>query len=288
MGSASASSTLVPVVVLNIQHRHTTATPLSLIFPSNRYAANSSHFLSDGVSFWWNDEGETDWFTYHWWNTAQGKEWEVAQPGERQFSLNRAFTPGMQRLVATVWSGDGQDCSHQMVLKFLDRGASYSTCDMRDDGDVSGTVLVRQYQNAVFLPLMRVHQMHGLPRFPFLWGDKAHQDAFRGALNTRYAFLPHLYSLGHRLYAQSVPIARRASDIDGTFPRDCGSVGAKTCQSIGTYMVGDSLLPGDSDLIERISNNDPNAYTIAFPPGNWFPFNTSGSPAVIGPQTKVR
>ena len=109
------------------------------------YAANSSHFLSDGVSFWWNDEGETDWFTYHWWNTAQGKEWEVAQPGERQFSLNRAFTPGMQRLGATVWSGDGQDCSHQMVLKFLDRGASYSTCDMRDDGDVSGTVLVRQY-----------------------------------------------------------------------------------------------------------------------------------------------
>ena len=69
----------------------------------------------------------------------------MAQPGERQFSLNRAFTPGMQRLGATVWSGDGQDCSHQMVLKFLDRGASYSTCDMRDDGDVSGTVLVRQY-----------------------------------------------------------------------------------------------------------------------------------------------
>ena len=26
------------------------------------YAAQIEHFLPDGVDFWWNDEGETQWF----------------------------------------------------------------------------------------------------------------------------------------------------------------------------------------------------------------------------------
>ena len=46
-------------------------------------------------------------------------------------------------------------------------------------------VLVRQYWNAVFMPIMRVHAMHGVPRFPYLWGGTEHQAAFRAALNTR-------------------------------------------------------------------------------------------------------
>lgn len=36
--------------------------------------------------------------------------------------------------------------------------------------------------------------MHGVPRFPFLWGGEAHQAAFRKALDVRYAFLPFMYA----------------------------------------------------------------------------------------------
>ena len=38
---------------------------------SDWYIANHEHFLRDGIDYWWNDEGETQWFTYQWWNEAQ-------------------------------------------------------------------------------------------------------------------------------------------------------------------------------------------------------------------------
>ena len=36
-----------------------------------------------------------------------------------------------------------------------------------------------------YRPIMRVHQMHGVPRFPWLWGGDEHQAAFRSALEAR-------------------------------------------------------------------------------------------------------
>ena len=38
------------------------------------YIRGHTHFLEDGMDFWWNDEGETQWFTYYWWNLAQQQE----------------------------------------------------------------------------------------------------------------------------------------------------------------------------------------------------------------------
>ena len=35
------------------------------------YASQMSHFLSDGVDFWWNDEGESSYFNFYYWNDAQ-------------------------------------------------------------------------------------------------------------------------------------------------------------------------------------------------------------------------
>ena len=35
------------------------------------YTKTHLHFLEDGVDFWWNDEGETEWFVYLYWNQAQ-------------------------------------------------------------------------------------------------------------------------------------------------------------------------------------------------------------------------
>jgi hypothetical protein len=58
--------------------------------PLFRYAKNSEHFVSDGIDFWWNDEGETQWFTYHWWNAAQKAEALAVLPHRRIWSINRA------------------------------------------------------------------------------------------------------------------------------------------------------------------------------------------------------
>eukprot|EP00047_Mylnosiga_fluctuans_P009080 m.261535 g.261535 ORF g.261535 m.261535 type:complete len:602 (+) comp24727_c0_seq1:570-2375(+) len=232
------------------------------------YTSNHLHFLRDGVDFWWNDEGETTYYTYYYWNTAQQQEWATVRPGQRMFTINRAFQPGMQRFPAVTWSGDGQDCSHTMAIRFIMNGQPYVACDMTSP---DATVLVRQYQNAVFLPIMRAHQMHGVPRFPFLWcgpgaaggGTAEHCTAFRKALNTRYAFLPYLYSLAHESNRLLRPMARPSTF---EFPDYSPSNPA--------YMVGDSLLPADLCTSHTVDGTE-NRTTANLPPGLWYLFNTT-------------
>ena len=45
---------------------------LNMAVPALRswYADKQAHYLKDGVDFWWNDEGETEFSTYHLWNLA--------------------------------------------------------------------------------------------------------------------------------------------------------------------------------------------------------------------------
>jgi len=174
----------------------------------------------------------------------------------------------MQRHPAVSWTGDGQDCSHAKALAFTSAGQLYTACDMTSP---SATVLVRQYQNAVFLPIMRVHQMHGVPRFPYLWGGEEHRAAFRAALQLRYAFLPHLYSLAHAARSALAPIAQPASyvfpDAAPDFPPSAGDA---------VYMVGDSLLPA---VVSTAHGPDPDENTTVsvLPPGVWFAFNDTAA-----------
>ena len=44
------------------------------------------------MSFWWNDEGETDYFTFHWWNVAEQEALQAVKPGYRPaFELLTAY-----------------------------------------------------------------------------------------------------------------------------------------------------------------------------------------------------
>ena len=67
-------------------------------------------------------------YTYYYWNLAQQAQWAKARPNERFFTINRAFTPGMQRFPATTWTGDRQDCSHEVMLRFSMYGQPYHEC----------------------------------------------------------------------------------------------------------------------------------------------------------------
>jgi alpha-glucosidase (family GH31 glycosyl hydrolase) len=221
------------------------------------------------MDFWWNDEGETQFFTYTWWNAAQEKVAAHARPGKRFFTVNRAFQPGMQRYPATTWTGDDQDCSHAKVLGYAMAGQPYHECDMTSP---TATVLVRQYQNAVLSPIFRVHQMHGTPRYPFLWGGAEHRAAFRAALNLRYALIPHLYSLAHAARRDLAPLAAPASAyFSGAGPLDA------------TYVYGATLIPSEVS-VARYPDANENTTEVFLPAGaDWFEFNSTA--ALRGGQT---
>jgi alpha-glucosidase len=230
------------------------------------YSDNHTHFLKDGVSFWWLDEGETQFYTYLWWNEAIASEMSMALPNTRQFSINRAFQPGMQRFGTTTWTGDRQNCSHPVLLSFTTKGQLFPSCDMTAP---DATVLLRQYQTAVFMPIMRVHAMHGTPRFPYYWGDETYQIAFRNALKLRYQFIPHIYSLAWRARRSFYPIAVPASYLyanSAAFPSSVSDF---------TYMLSESILP--ASLCTSKVANDPAANTSVsnIPPGTWFDFNST-------------
>jgi alpha-glucosidase (family GH31 glycosyl hydrolase) len=44
--------------------------------------------------------------TFHWWNVAQLAALRATNKTKRAFTINRSFSPGMQRLGAAVWTGD--------------------------------------------------------------------------------------------------------------------------------------------------------------------------------------
>jgi len=182
------------------------------------------------------------------------------------FTINRAFTPGMQRFPAVTWTGDMQDCSHAKALDFAMWGQPWFTCDLTSP---TATVLLRQYQGAVWWPIMRVHQMHGVPRMPFLWGGAAHQSAFRAALETRYALIPTLYSLAHAQSRPPFPPMVHPASFD--FPGG-GSPGLET-----TYMIGRSFIAADLSTTHSASDKGENASVAVLPAGPpcWFLFNST-------------
>lgn len=68
-GEAAASAS--PVSVSSLSY----AAQRNLNFSSGAvrawYAAHQAHYINEGVAFFWNDEGETDYYTFHQWNVAQ-------------------------------------------------------------------------------------------------------------------------------------------------------------------------------------------------------------------------
>lgn len=195
------------------------------------YANRNQHYVDEGMSFWWNDEGEVYYFQYHDWNIAEQMEFNKADPDKRFFSLNRVYTPGLQRLGAAVWTGDipvSWEALQQQpgyMHNYNLAGNVYTACDtggFASGANTSSELLARWYWSSAFFTLMRVHSscttnghdcytddgsLPTKPHFPFLYG-KAAGDAMRQALELRYKMIPMFYSLGHEAYATGAPITR--------------------------------------------------------------------------------
>jgi alpha-glucosidase len=179
------------------------------------YIEKMKPLIEAGVDAWWNDEGESYYSLYYWWNKAECDLLAQTRSNERHFSINRAFSPGNQRLGYCAWNGDtkadwkGLSRTVSDILNWSLAGMYYGSCDI---GGFHGTPtkenLIRWHQAAVFFPIMRSHSdLKTLPHFPWLWGEDG-ENAMRKANNLRYRLLPYIYSLGHEAYNTGAPIVR--------------------------------------------------------------------------------
>jgi alpha-glucosidase len=239
------------------------------------YEGKNKSLLDAGIAAWWDDEGESYYTCYYWWNKAQFDLLTSARPNYRHFTLNRSFTTGNQRFGYCTWSGDIPSTWPSLLqvpadlLNFSLAGMYYGSCDI---GGFQGTPtkenLVRWFQTGVFLPIMRAHNdFQATPRFPFLWGEDG-EAAIRKALNLRYQLLPYIYSLGHEAYNTGAPIMR---PLVMEFPAD-----TTVANMTDEWLVGKGL------LVAPLLNTDGRR-NIYFPNDTWCDFNTNE--AIQGPKT---
>jgi alpha-glucosidase len=231
--------------------------------------------LNAGVDAWWDDEGESYYTCYYWWNEAQRDLLASARPNYRHFTLNRAFSPGDQRFGYCTWSGDipstwpSLDDVPKDLLNFSLAGMYYGACDI---GGFMGTptkeMLVRWFQAGVFFPIMRSHSNIGTTaRFPFLWGEDG-EAAIRKALDLRYQLLPYIYSLGHQAYSTGAPIML---PLVMEFPED-----TTVANMTDEWLVGKGLLA--APVLDSGGKR-----TVYLPADTWYDYHTGE--VIRGPQT---
>lgn len=231
------------------------------------YISQMAPLLAAGVDGWWNDEGEATYTMYYYWNLAEKEALARYRPGARLWTVNRAFSPGLQRLGASAWTGDIKtswpvlQATPTSLLNWSLAGLPYETCDI---GGFSGTpspeLLSRWMEAGVFFPVMRSHsELRQTPRFPWLYGSDA-LNAIRKALDLRYRLIPYYYSLAHETSQTGIPLMR---PLIMEFPDD-----PRVANMSDEWLMGSSLLaapilqPGDTR-------------SVYLPEGKWYPFESN-------------
>lgn len=205
------------------------------------YESQSAGLFEAGIDGWWDDEGEGTYTTYYYWNLAEKEALDLYKPGERLWTLNRAFSPGLQRLGAAAWTGDIKSswdvlsATPTSLLNWSLAGLPYETCDIGGFlGNPTPELLSRWMEAGVFFPVMRSHsEIHDTPRFPWLYGPDA-LNAIRKAIELRYRLIPYYYSLAHETFETGVPLMR---PLLMEFPGD-----KKVANVSDEWLMGPSLL----------------------------------------------
>ncbi|HEV2434437.1 MAG TPA: TIM-barrel domain-containing protein [Verrucomicrobiae bacterium] len=231
------------------------------------YVTQSASLLRDGVDGWWNDEGEGTYTTYIYWNLTEAEAWQRYRPGQRLWTLNRAFSPGLQRLGAAAWTGDIRSSWQALaetpasLLNWSLAGMPYGACDIGGFfGNPSPELLSRWMEAGVFFPVMRSHsEINSTPRFPWLYGTNA-LHAIRDALDLRYRLIPYYYSLAHETFQTGLPLMR---PLCMEFPDD-----PRVADLSDEWMMGDSLLA--APILQPGGKR-----SVYLPAGRWYAFGTN-------------
>ena len=231
------------------------------------WSNNNRHFLEDGMVGFWNDEGELKFTEYIYWNLAESDLQQKVRPGKRFWSLNRSYSPGLQRLGAAVWTGD-YDGTWQMLARQPGEMLGYSLAGMPytgcDNGgmykELSPELFTRWMQASVFFPIMRSHSSNtSTARFPWLYGPEA-EAAMRKALDLRYRLIPYYYSLAYENAATAAPLMR---PLAMEFPGD-----EKAATLTDEWLMGKGVLA--APLL-----SEGGSRAVYLPEGQWFEFDSS-------------
>jgi alpha-glucosidase len=258
---------------------------------------NNRKFIEAGMAGFWNDEGETTFTEYSYWNLAENELFHTVNPEQRFWSLNRSFDPGLQRFGAAAWTGDIASDWPTLakttgeLLSYSLSGMPYDACDI---GGYAGTptpeLLARWMEAGVFFPVYRSHSERSQkPRFPWLYDEPAvsetqagqpaadagtggpggqTENAIRQALDLRYRLVPYYYSLAFQNNREAAPLMR---PLVMEFPQDAKVAGLTDEWLMGRGLLAAPLLtPGGTR-------------SVYLPQDNWFTFGTNQ--VTTGPQT---
>ena len=229
--------------------------------------------LRDGVDGWWNDEAEQRYDEFFYMSQQQYLGGRAVSQN-RQWSINRAFAPGLQHYGAAAWTGDIDSTwaafSEQpgTLLNWSMEGMPWIS---HDTGGFQGTptpeLYTRWIEEAVFIPIMRAHGTHDSPRWPWAFGDAGLQ-AMTKAIDLRYRLVPYLYTLADITYRTGLPPMR---PLFLEFPDD-----RRTWSLNDEWMLGDRVLA--APVLAKAGER-----TVYLPAGEWFDGNTGKS--ITGAQT---
>ena len=231
------------------------------------YIGQSAGLLRDGIDGWWNDEGESAYTTYYYWNLAEAEALARYRPGQRLWTINRAYSPGVQRLGAAAWTGDIRSSwkvladTPTSLLNWSLAGMPYGACDIGGFfGEPSPEMLSRWMEAGVFFPVMRAHsEINMTPRFPWLFGPEA-LDAIRKAIDLRYRLIPFYYSLAHETFQTGIPLMR---PLLMEFPDD-----PQTANLSDQWMMGGSLMA--APVLQTGAER-----SVYLPVGDWYAFGSN-------------
>jgi len=179
------------------------------------------------------------------------------RPNTRSFILTRAFFWGSQRYCA-AWTGDNMaKFDHlKMTIPMI---LSQSIVGMTFVGaDVPGfffnpepELVARWYQAATFQPFVRGHgHTDTKHREPWLFDDNI-KEIIRNAIQTRYSYLPYMYTLFYENSISGLPINR---PLWFQFPED-----------LHTFDIDESFLLGDALLVHPVMDKDIAILDVYFP-----------------------
>ncbi len=142
----------------------------------------------------------------------------------RPFQLTRSGYAGVQRFAA-VWTGDNlATWDHLWIANIQAQrlsisGLSFVGSDVGGFiGECSGELFLRWMQLGAFHPLFRTHSSRDYgEREPWTFGEPF-TSAIRKAIETRYRFLPYLYTVFWRYHSQGTPMLLPLCFLDQNDP----------------------------------------------------------------------
>ncbi|MEM0373767.1 MAG: alpha-glucosidase MalA [Sulfolobaceae archaeon] len=186
------------------------------------------------------------------------------------FILSRSGYAGIQRY-AFVWTGDNipswddLKLQLQLVLGLSISGVPYVGIDIggfqgREERNIlidnSLELLVRYYQLSLFFPLFRTHKaLNGIEIEP-IFLPLYYKEKVRRVINTRYRFLPYLYSLVVEAHEKGHPIIR---PLFYEFPEE------------EYFKIEDEFMVGKYVLYAPLLSKEDKRRVI-LPKGKWYDF----------------